>query len=348
MSYYQFAKEEFVINNVNEDTAAFTKSVKKYLQDFLKGVRIQVIQSFYMELTVNEKLIIGEFVKGKGNNGVIQLQSIQLDETEMNHVVLELENYQNIHLRLSYAAFFFYFYPFGINRFGELLQESLQGYVTFTAMEEQEDVLRGYQFRDYDGQLVNGLIKDQDYRNYSHIEEWKMDQFYFDLHLKEPISWETYYKVEKEAYRIGAKYGLGVEYEAYPSFASGEPMADPGEVIFERPYIQGTYDYARKTMTFKEMESFYEDVLIIYTILRDHVSMLCDQMKLIPLHKEHGEPILRMKIDEEKNLVLSVFDPSAKNLEYTPYGEEVNGVKSMEAFFEKWDVQVPFPEETLE
>ena len=348
MSYYLYSKEEFFIKNVNEDTAVFTLSVKRYIQDFLKGVRIQSIMSFEMELTVDEKLIIGEYVSGDKGKGMIYLKSTQLDEEGMNRLLENLEFHKSIRLSLKYTGSFFYFYYYGINRFAELLNESLKGYVSFMASEEQEDELRAYCFRELDGELVSGFMKDQDYRNYRHIRDWKIDQFYFDLILKEPMSWETYYKVEKEAYRIGAKYGLKVEYEAYPSFAEGAPMADPGEVIFDRPYIKGTHDHEKETMTMKEMEDFFEDISVIYDILKEHVSMLSDRIKLMPLQKKDGEGILRMRIDEEKNLVLSVFDPDTKTLEYSPYVGDINRIKSMEKLFKDWDVQIPFPEETIE
>jgi len=347
MSYYLYSKEEFIINNVNEDTAAFTLSVKRYIQDFLRGIRIQSIMNFEMELTVDEKLIIGEYASGDEGEGVIYLKSTQLDEEGMNRLLENLEFHKSIHLSLKYTGFFFYFYYYGINRFAEILNETLKGYVTFMASEEQEDELRAYHFRELNGELISGFMNDQDYRNYRHIRDWKIDQLYFDLILKEPISWETYYKVEKEAYRIGAKYGLKVEYEAYPSFAEGAPMADPGEVIFDRPYIEGTYDHEKETMTLQEMENFFEDISIIYDILKDHVSMLSDRLKLIPLYKKDGEAILRMRIDEEKNLMLSVFDPDAKTNVYTHYVGDINRIKIMEELFKDWDVQIPFPEETI-
>ncbi len=348
MSYYLYSKEEFFISNVNEDTAAFTLSVKRYIQDFLKGVRIQSIMNFEMELTVDEKLIIGEYASDDKGEGVIYLKSIQLDEEGMNRLLENLESHKNIHLRLNYTGFFFYFYHYGINRFAELLNKSLKGYVTFMASEEQEDELRAYHFREHDGELISGFMNDQDYRNYRHITDWKIYQLYFDLVLEEPISWETYYKVEKEAYKIGAKYSLKVEYEAYPSFVEGAPMADPGEVIFDRPHIEGTYEHEKETMTMQEMENFFVDVSVIYDILRNHVSMFSEQIKLKPFNTKEGEAILRMRIDEEKNLVLSVFDPDAKNIDYTPYVGDINRVKSMEELFKDWDVQIPFPEETLE
>lgn len=349
MSYYQNATEEIKIRNITEDTEALVISIKRYIKDFLKGIRIESFISFKMELTTDEILIVGSYDERKDNNGRIILESLQVDSEGIQKLLDNLEFHKDIHLILEYNCMFFYFYPYGISRIAEFLDEKLKGYVTYNCVEQQENNLRAYRFQELDGRFINGLMKDQDFRNYRHIKEWKVEDFIFYLELKNEIPWELYYRVLKEAETVCKKHGMKLLFESYPPGATDTPLADPGAMEIEPPYNNRTSGYVRDTLKIQEIECIYDDLYGIYNLLKEEVREVNDRWKLVPVDESHGRLTMRLILDSERNLVLSVFDPNAKIFEVMPYEKIGSSVEKIEKLIaEQGEFGVLFDEDILE
>lgn len=347
MSYYLSAREEIIIQNNNEDTRAFTVSVKKYIQDLLQGMRIESFYAFSMELTVDEKVIVGTYVQEAYQKGFIKLESVQFDEEGMDKLINNLDFHENIRLKLSYSGFFFYFYHYSINRFSELLDEKLQGFVTYFATQEEEDALSAYQFNEVNGKLIKGYLKNQPFEKYRYIKEWKIVRFHLYMEVEDDMIWETYNIAFKEAQELADRLGLELEFDPYPPDDVDAPTTSPGALLLDRPTIKGQYVY-KETLSDAELEEYYVGLCRVYEILRDYVKMINDEWQLVPANTKDGNVTVVLKIDEQKELVLSVFDPYAEGVEIIPEESVTSTVKSMEEFMSSWeDVQIPFDEDQI-
>ena len=341
MSYYMSAKETITIKNVNEDTRAFTISVKKYIQDFLQGIRIESIYAFTMELTVDEKVILGTYVGEGYQKGVIKLESIQFNEEGMHKVIENLEFHESISLKLEYTGFFFYFYHYCINRFSELLDDKLEGYVTYFASQQEEDALTAYQFKVVDGTLKRGYVKEHAYEKYRHIKEWKNLSASYFIELADEIPWNIYDAALIEAQQMADQFGLKLYFDPDSTGVSDGSSANPGALEVSKVTRHGEDD-SREIMTSSEVDVYFQSLRRTYDILRDYVTMITDGWQMVPANEEDGEITLVLKIDDQGDLALKVFDPYAEEVEILSNDSVSSSVKMLEESMQNWDdVQIP-------
>lgn len=341
MSYYMSAKETIRIKNTNEDTRAFTMSVKKYIQDFLQGIRIESFYDFAMELTVDEKVIIGTYIGEGYQKGVIKLESIQFNEEGMRKVIENLEFHENLSLKLNYSGFFFYFYDYNINRFSKLLDEKLKGYVTYFASQQEEDALTAYQFNVVDGNLNHGYVKEHAYEKYKHIKGWKAININFYLELVDNIPWDIYNAAFDKAQEVADHFGLRLYFVSDSVGDSDGTSANPGALEMDRAIKPGEEVY-KVTMASNEVEAYYEELEKIYNLLRDYMTTIGDEWQMIPSNEEDGEITLMLKVDDKGDLALMVFDPNAEDVEILPNDSVSSIVEQLEESMQNWDdVQVP-------
>ena len=341
MSYYMRAKEAITIKNVNEDTRAFTISVKKYIQDFLQGVRIESFYNFSMELSVDDKVIIGTYIAEDYRKGVIKLESLQFTEEGMHKVIENLEFHEKISLNLEYSGFFFYFYYYSISRFRILLDEKLKGYATYFANEQQEDALTAYVFTEVDGELMMGYIDDHPFDQYKYINEWKFIRLEFVLNLEDEIPWDVYYDALETANEVAEEFDLKIYFDPNPMEDSDGSSAKPGGMEIETRYENG-HSIHKEVMTSDEIEEYYMGLKKIYNTLRDYTKDSTFDLQLIPLDKKYGESTVVLKLNEDKELVLRIFDPYAEELYIIPDDFRVSRVSAMEEAVKGWeDIQIP-------
>lgn len=349
MSYYLSAKEAITIKNVNEDTRAFTISVKKYIQDFLQGVRIQSFYNFSMELTVDDKVIFGDYVKGENRqNDVIMLKSNQFNDEGMRKVIENLEFHENISVNLEYSGFFFYFYHYCINRFRGLLDEKLKGEVTYFANEQEEDTLTAYVFTEIDGELMKGYIADHPFEQYKHIKDWEVQNMSFYMELEDGIPWSVYNEALAEAEKLAKDYDLRIYFDPDSTGDSDGSTANPGGIEIDANN-SNIIDVSKKIMGVDEIEYYYTRLKKIYDIFKDYSKGIEDYWKMVPIDKKNKEATLLLKVDVQNNLVLRVYDPYAEELYIIPDDSRTSRVSALEEAMSNWeDIQIPMDDSFLE
>ena len=347
MSYYMRAKEAITIKNVNEDTRAFTISVKKYIQDFLQGVRIESFYNFSMELSVDDKVIIGTYIAEDYRKGVIKLESLQFTEEGMRKVIENLEFHENISVNLEYSGFFFYFYYYSISRFRILLDEKLKGYVTYFANEQQEDALTAYVFTEVDGELMRGYIDKHPFDKYKHIKDWEVLNMSFYMELKDGIPWSVYNEALAEAEKLAKDYNLRIYFDPDSTGDSDGSAANPGAIEIEDNNSNGIVDN-KIIMDVDEIEIYYARLKKIYDIFKDYSKGIEDYWKMMPIDKNYKEVTLELEVDEHNNLVLKVFDPYAEELYIIRDDSRTTRVSAMEEAMKGWeDIQIPMDDSFL-
>lgn len=347
MSYYMSGKEAITIKNVNEDTRAFTISVKKYIQDFLQGVRIQCFGDFFMELLVDEKLVLGNYRGVKYGAGSIVLESNQYDEEGMRKLIENLEYHENIQLNLEYTGSFFYFYKYCISRFSILLDDRLKGFVTYFANEQQEDALTAYVFTEVDGELMRGYIDKHPFDKYKHINDWEVQNMSFYMELKDGIPWSVYNEALAEAEKLAKDYNLRIYFDPDSTGDSDGSAANPGAIEIEDNNSNGIVD-SKMIMDVDEIEIYYARLKKIYDIFKDYSKGIEDYWKMVPIDKNYKEVTLELEVDEHNNLVLRVFDPYAEELYIIPDDSRTTRVSALEEAMKGWeDIQIPMDDSFL-
>lgn len=342
MSYLREASEKFIVKNDTNDTKAFVKSLKKYVLDFLEGIRIESLSTFHLELTADDILIIGSHIDNAEDGGGILLESIQVGKAGIENLVKNLDNYVNINLFIDYSGSFYYFYPYGVARFHKLLNENLKGKVTYECEEDDDEEVKIYVFRELEGELIQGLVKPRDIKEYNYINDWEVKMLSFYSGLNQDIPWELFHKVENLVYSYCEKYNLSNDFKLMTALDDDDvykkEMAEVGDIIIELPLNFGMNRNDKTVFEINKIMNMFDGINEIYELIRDFLECPRTEWLFTPLKASFGKLSMRLGVDGERNLFIGVYD--IKSNYVTQYGK--SDEKLLGLIESVGDIVIPF------
>jgi len=343
MSYFREAREKFIVKNDTNETRAFVKSLKRYVLDFLEGIRIQSLSTFHLELTADDILIMGSHIENGEDGGYILLESIQVDKNGIESLVRNLDNYLNINLSLDYEGSFYYFYPYGVARFDKLLNENLKGKVIYECDEDDEEEVKFYVFREHEGELIQGLVKPRDIKEYNYIIDWEVKMLSFYSGLNQDIPWELFHKVENLVHSYCEKYNLSNDFKLMTALDDDDDvykkeMAEVGDIIIELPINLGMNRNVKTVFEINKIMNMFDGINEIYDLIRDFLECPRTEWLFTPLKASFGKLSMRLGIDGERNLFIGVYD--IKSNDITQYGK--SDEKLLGLIESVGDIVIPF------